>query len=285
MSDAGDHAIPRRVRLVPDTRRSAGTAARPDVLIEIDRRSVHRGHAGRTGRRRRRRRRDPAARPDPARPRQRALARVPPGAARAYARRQGQLLDLAGRMYALADRLDPDTYYSLARAVYAEMALAGITAVGEFHYLHHGPDGTPLRRPERDGPRAAARGPRRRHPDHAARHALPDVHRGRSARSPGRSCASATATPTPGRTRVAALAPHAARADRRRGALGAGGAGRRRCRRSPRSPAAGRCTSTSPSSGPRTRPASPHYGRTPTQLLGDHGLLGAERRPPCTPPT
>jgi formiminoglutamate deiminase len=45
-------------------------------------------------------------------------------------------------MYALAERLDPDTYYYLARAVFAEMALAGITAVGEFHYLHHGRDGT-----------------------------------------------------------------------------------------------------------------------------------------------
>ena len=33
----------------------------------------------------------------------------------------------------------------LARAVYAEMVLAGITAVGEFHYLHHGPDGKPYR--------------------------------------------------------------------------------------------------------------------------------------------
>ena len=44
-------------------------------------------------------------------------------------------------MYALADKLDPDTYYYLARAVYAEMALAGITAVGEFHYLHHGAGG------------------------------------------------------------------------------------------------------------------------------------------------
>jgi len=44
-------------------------------------------------------------------------------------------------MYALAERLDPDNYYYLARAVFAEMALAGITAVGEFHYLHHGPDG------------------------------------------------------------------------------------------------------------------------------------------------
>jgi len=40
-------------------------------------------------------------------------------------------------MYAVAQRLTPDTYRALARAVYAEMALAGITAVGEFHYLHH----------------------------------------------------------------------------------------------------------------------------------------------------
>jgi formiminoglutamate deiminase len=46
------------------------------------------------------------------------------------------------RMYAVAARLDPDSYYALARAVYAEMALAGITCVGEFHYLHHGPGGT-----------------------------------------------------------------------------------------------------------------------------------------------
>jgi formiminoglutamate deiminase len=45
------------------------------------------------------------------------------------------------RMYALAARLDPDRYLALARAAYAEMALAGITAVGEFHYLHHGPGG------------------------------------------------------------------------------------------------------------------------------------------------
>ena len=45
-------------------------------------------------------------------------------------------------MYAVAERLDPDGYLTLARAVYAEMALAGATAVGEFHYLHHAPDGT-----------------------------------------------------------------------------------------------------------------------------------------------
>ena len=40
-------------------------------------------------------------------------------------------------MYRVADRLDPDRYRQLARAVYAEMVLTGITSVGEFHYLHH----------------------------------------------------------------------------------------------------------------------------------------------------
>ena len=49
------------------------------------------------------------------------------------------------RMYALAAKLDPDGYLALARAVYAEMALAGVTCVGEFHYLHH------ARRLQRDG--------------------------------------------------------------------------------------------------------------------------------------
>jgi formiminoglutamate deiminase len=46
-------------------------------------------------------------------------------------------------MYALADRLDPDSYRALATAAYAEMALAGYTTVGEFQYLHHGPGGVP----------------------------------------------------------------------------------------------------------------------------------------------
>lgn len=41
------------------------------------------------------------------------------------------------RMYYLAARLDPDTYCQLATAVFAEMALAGVSCVGEFHYLHH----------------------------------------------------------------------------------------------------------------------------------------------------
>ena len=51
------------------------------------------------------------------------------------------------RMYAVAARLDPDSYLALARAAYAEMALAGVTAVGEFHYLHHAPGGRPYADP------------------------------------------------------------------------------------------------------------------------------------------
>ena len=55
------------------------------------------------------------------------------------------------RMYEVADRLDPDSYLALATAVYAEMALAGISCVGEFHYLHHGPGGTPYTDPNQMG--------------------------------------------------------------------------------------------------------------------------------------
>jgi formiminoglutamate deiminase len=46
------------------------------------------------------------------------------------------------QMYDVATTLQPDTYFELARAVYGEMALAGITVVGEFHYLHHDANGT-----------------------------------------------------------------------------------------------------------------------------------------------
>jgi formiminoglutamate deiminase len=54
-------------------------------------------------------------------------------------------------MYALAAVLDPDLLHQLARATYAEMRLAGIDAVGEFHYLHHQPDGTPYDDPNAMG--------------------------------------------------------------------------------------------------------------------------------------
>jgi formiminoglutamate deiminase len=55
------------------------------------------------------------------------------------------------QMYALAARLDPERYLDLARATYAEMALAGVTSVGEFHYLHHRPGGRPYADPNAMG--------------------------------------------------------------------------------------------------------------------------------------
>jgi formimidoylglutamate deiminase len=44
-------------------------------------------------------------------------------------------------MYSAATRLTPDDIYDASRMAFLEMALGGITAVGEFHYLHHAPDG------------------------------------------------------------------------------------------------------------------------------------------------
>lgn len=46
-------------------------------------------------------------------------------------------------MYALAQRLDPESIYQISRLAYAELAMSGITAVGEFHYIHHQAHGTP----------------------------------------------------------------------------------------------------------------------------------------------
>jgi formiminoglutamate deiminase len=58
-------------------------------------------------------------------------------------RGSGSFWSWRDQMYAAAERLDPDAYRRLATAAYAEMALAGITSVGEFHYLHHDRAGGP----------------------------------------------------------------------------------------------------------------------------------------------
>jgi formiminoglutamate deiminase len=55
------------------------------------------------------------------------------------------------QMYGLARALDPDSLHALTRATFAEMALAGVTLVGEFHYLHHDPDGRPYADPNAMG--------------------------------------------------------------------------------------------------------------------------------------
>lgn len=55
------------------------------------------------------------------------------------------------QMYARAATLTPDEYFALATRVYQEMRATGVTAVGEFHYLHHQPDGTPYEDPNEMG--------------------------------------------------------------------------------------------------------------------------------------
>jgi formiminoglutamate deiminase len=56
---------------------------------------------------------------------------------------EGSFWTWRDQMYRVAETLNPDSYFELARSTYAEMLAAGYTAVGEFHYLHHGPDGKP----------------------------------------------------------------------------------------------------------------------------------------------
>jgi formimidoylglutamate deiminase len=47
------------------------------------------------------------------------------------------------RMYALAEKLTPDSIREVSRRCYEEMLSAGYSSVTEFHYVHHRPDGTP----------------------------------------------------------------------------------------------------------------------------------------------
>jgi formimidoylglutamate deiminase len=50
-------------------------------------------------------------------------------------------------MYRLAGSHDPDSMRAVGDRVYRQMAAAGYGAVGEFHYVHHQPDGTPYDEP------------------------------------------------------------------------------------------------------------------------------------------
>jgi len=45
------------------------------------------------------------------------------------------------RMYAFVERIEPEQAQDIAAQLYVEMLKAGYTTVGEFHYLHHQPDG------------------------------------------------------------------------------------------------------------------------------------------------
>jgi formimidoylglutamate deiminase len=50
-------------------------------------------------------------------------------------------------MYRFLERLEPDDVRAIAAQLQVEMLEAGYTAVGEFHYLHHRPDGRPYADP------------------------------------------------------------------------------------------------------------------------------------------
>lgn len=45
-------------------------------------------------------------------------------------------------MYRVAETLTPESLHRIARIAYRELRLAGVRTVGEFHYVHHQPDGT-----------------------------------------------------------------------------------------------------------------------------------------------
>jgi formiminoglutamate deiminase len=59
-------------------------------------------------------------------------------------------------MYRFLDRLDPDAVEAIAAYAFVEMLEAGFTIVGEFHYLHHAPDGRPYANPAETAERIAA---------------------------------------------------------------------------------------------------------------------------------
>jgi formimidoylglutamate deiminase len=48
-----------------------------------------------------------------------------------------------GQMYQAASSLTPESILSISRVAFGELARAGVHTVGEFHYVHHQPDGTP----------------------------------------------------------------------------------------------------------------------------------------------
>ena len=94
----------------------------------------------------------------PAQPGDTALAIAVPGLgnlhSHAFQRGMAGLTEVGGRsgdsfwswrelMYRFLAQLQPEQMQAIAAQAYVEMLEAGFTRVGEFHYLHHAPDGTP----------------------------------------------------------------------------------------------------------------------------------------------
>jgi formimidoylglutamate deiminase len=76
-----------------------------------------------------------------------AFQRVIRGRTEARAHAQDSFWTWREQMYHAAASLSPEDVYTASRMAFLEMVLSGITTVGEFHYLHHAPDGQPYADP------------------------------------------------------------------------------------------------------------------------------------------
>ena len=191
-------------------------------------------------------------------------------------RERGTFWTWREQMYGVAARLTPDSYFELARATYREMVAGGITSVGEFHYLHHGLDGTPY-----DDPNAMGHALVEAAREAGIRIALLDtcyLAAGIGRAPEGVQVRFSDGSADAWAERVSA---------RWSGSTGTTSAGAPPCTRSapsratrcrswppgPRRPPP-RCTCTCPSRSRRTTPASQAYGATPAAVLAEAGALG-----------
>jgi formimidoylglutamate deiminase len=71
----------------------------------------------------------------------RGAAQRPPGVPGAGGRED--FWSWRGAMYRAASGLDPESVERIGRIAFRELRRAGVRTVGEFHYVHHQPDGTP----------------------------------------------------------------------------------------------------------------------------------------------
>ena len=233
-------------------------------------------------------RRAPPGGADASRPRQRALARVPARAPRPHPARQRLVLDLA--------RADVPRWPtgSIRRATWRSPApptprwrWPGVTAVGEFHYLHHGPGGAPYDDPNEMGRALIAAAARRRHPHHPDRRLLPARRRSASRRA-----GPSGASPTASAERLGGARRGAPRrgvgADRSGDPQRARGRPRRRGDRGRlgRASATARCMLTCPSRPPRTiRSSWKGSDARPTVVLAQtERTIGALHRGAHDPP-
>ena len=72
-----------------------------------------------------------------------AFQRALRGRTQRRATRAGTFRGWRDEMYRLVEGLGLDDLYAISRFAYTELAMSGVTAVGEFHYVHHGPGGRP----------------------------------------------------------------------------------------------------------------------------------------------